>query len=393
MKSKIVVACLCALSFVACNGGKSRAEKTDGVEGIVLSPLTTDLLLLVGTYTSDGSSKGIYLYSFDAATGKSDSLSVAGTDNPSYLTLSPDEKFVYAVGENEESNSAAVAFALDKRSGVLRYLNASQTGSPGPCYIEIDEAGKSVLTANYTGGSISLFRVNEDGSLSAADAVIQFKGSGPDTVRQKAPHLHSVRYSPDGRFLFATDLGTDKIYRYNAIGSVFEGQPVISQSSLKEFSAPAGSGPRHFDFHPSGNYLYLLGEMSGDVVVYDYDGGELNEKQVIATDSVEGPRGSADIHVSPDGRFLYASNRLMADGIAIFSIDRENGTLTRIGYQLTGKHPRNFVITPNGKFLLAASRDENRIQVFAIDPETGLLSDTRQDIYVGRPVCLKFAAR
>ena len=117
MKSKIVVACLCALSFVACNGGKSRAEKTDGVEGTVLSPLTTDLLLLVGTYTSDGSSKGIYLYSFDAATGKSDSLSVAGTDNPSYLTLSPDEKFVYAVGENEESNSAAVAFALDKRWG------------------------------------------------------------------------------------------------------------------------------------------------------------------------------------------------------------------------------------------------------------------------------------
>ncbi|MPM98325.1 6-phosphogluconolactonase [bioreactor metagenome] len=192
--------------------------------------------------------------------------------------------------------------------------------------------------------------------------------------------------------MFATDLGTDKIYRYNAIGSVFEGQPALSQASLKEFSAPAGTGPRHFDFHPSGKYFYLLGELSGDVIVYDYDEGDLKEKQVIATDSVEGSRGSADIHISPDGKFLYASNRLKADGIAIFSINPDDGTLTKAGYQPTGRHPRNFVITPNGKWLLVASRDDNKIQVFIIDNETGLLTETGQDIHVSQPVCLKFAA-
>lgn len=191
--------------------------------------------------------------------------------------------------------------------------------------------------------------------------------------------------------MFATDLGTDKVYRYNAIGSVFEGQPVLSQASLKEFSTPAGAGPRHFDFHPNSKYFYVLGELSGDVIVYDYDEGDLKQKQIIATDSVEGSRGSADIHVSPNGKFLYASNRLKDDGVAIFSINPVDGTLTKVGYQPTRRHPRNFVISPNGKLLLVASRDDNIIQVFSIDNETGLLIDTNQDIFISKPVCLKFA--
>lgn len=200
-----------------------------------------------------------------------------------------------------------------------------------------------------------------------------------------------MRYAPDGKFLFAADLGTDKLYRFDVNDTPFEGQPSIRESSLREWSAPPETGPRHFDFHPDGSrFLYLLGELSGEVIVYDYNYGELKQKQVIAADTV-GARGSADIHVSPDGCFLYASNRLQADGIAIFSIDPDDGTLIKAGYQLMGKHPRNFVITPNGKFLLAAARDDNKVQVFRIDTETGLLTDIRQDIYLSKPVCLKFA--
>lgn len=392
MKREVIFALICAVLFVTCTNRKTKKEDMDTMNKVVASATPNDLFLLVGTYTSEEGSQGIYVYKFDTETGRSDSLSLAEAVNPSYLVVSPDEKFVYAVSENGDGKSTSVAFAFDKERGVLQFLNSSYTESPGPCFIETDKAGKSVLTANYVGGSISVFKVKDDGTLSSAEAVINFEGSGPDTTRQKSSHLHSIRFSPDTRFLFAADLGTDKIYRYSAIGSVFEGQPVLSRESLKEFPAPAGSGPRHFDFHPTGKYFYLLGELSGDVIVYDYDEGDLKEKQVIATDSVVGSRGSADIHVSPDGKFLYASNRLQADGIAIFSIDPDDGTLTKAGYQPTGRHPRNFVITPNGKFLLVASRDDNKIQVFIINNKTGSLTDTGQDIYVSKPVCLKFAA-
>jgi 6-phosphogluconolactonase (cycloisomerase 2 family) len=248
-----------------------------------------------------------------------------------------------------------------------------------------------VHTANYGGGSISTFQVRSDGSLTPATSVILFKGSGADSLRQGEPHLHCVRYSPDGQYLFAADLGSDRIYRFNVNDTPFEGQQALQQGSLKTFTTPAGTGPRHFDFHPDGGrYLYLLGELSGEVIVYDYHSGELVQKQIVPADSV-GARGSADIHVSPDGRFLYASNRLQADGIAIFSIDPDEGTLTKAGYQLTARHPRNFVITPNGKYLLVASRDDNQVQVFSIDGETGLLTDTHRIIKLSKPVCLKFA--
>lgn len=390
MKRKIIFALALTVLIGACTNKKTQKEDMETNDNTTLTP--SDMFLLVGTYTSDEGSKGIYLYKLNTETGKADTLSMTEVINPSYLVLSADERFVYSVGENGEGNSAAHAFAFDKKKGVLTLLNSSNTESSGPCYIEIDRAGKNVLTANYGGGSISSFHVKDDGTLSQANLVINFEGSGVDTIRQKKPHLHSVRFSPDERFLFATDLGTDKIYRYNAIGSVFEGQPVLSQASLKEFSTPAGAGPRHFDFHPGGRYFYVLGELSGDVIVYDYDQGDLIEKQVIATDSVGGSRGSADIHVSPDGKFLYASNRLTADGVAIFSINEEDGTLIKVGYQPTGKHPRNFVISPNGKLLLVAARDDNKIQVFTIDNETGLLTDTGQDIPVSKPVCLKFAS-
>lgn len=390
-KSIIYVLSLIVLLF-SCNGKKNRKETSDKDQQVAIQiPQTGEMYLLVGTYTSDEGSKGIYVYRFNTETGESEEVSVTEVANPSYLTLSPNEKFVYSVGENDEGDGAAYAFSFDKKTGRLVPINSQSTQSAGPCYITIDKKGKNVHTANYGGGSISSFQVKSDGGLSELVSLIRFKGSGPDTVRQKSPHVHCVRYSPDGKYLFATDLGTDKIYRMEAMEAVFEGQPAISESTLIAFVTPPGTGPRHFDFHPGEEYVYLLGELSGEVIVYDYNDGYLKIKQTIASDTV-GALGSADIHVSPDGRFLYTSNRLKADGIAIFSINPDDGKLKKVGYQLTARHPRNFAITPNGKFLLVASRDDNKIQVFAINSETGLLTDTSQDILLNKPVCLKFAS-
>lgn len=390
-KNIIYVLSLIVLLF-SCNGKKNRKETSDKDQQVAIQiPQTGEMYLLAGTYTSDEGSKGIYVYRFNTETGESEEVSVTEVANPSYLTLSPNEKFVYSVGENDEGDGAAYAFSFDKKTGRLVPINSQSTQSAGPCYITIDKKGKNVHTANYGGGSISSFQVKSDGGLSELVSLIRFKGSGPDTVRQKSPHVHCVRYSPDGKYLFATDLGTDKIYRMEAMDAVFEGQPAISESTLIAFVTPPGTGPRHFDFHPGEEYVYLLGELSGEVIVYDYNDGYLKIKQTIASDTV-GARGSADIHVSPDGRFLYTSNRLKADGIAIFSINPDDGKLKKVGYQLTARHPRNFAITPNGKFLLVASRDDNKIQVFAINSETGLLTDTSQDILLNKPVCLKFAS-
>lgn len=382
----IIVSVLMAV-LASCIGGRSdkadRENKDMKRDGIYL---------LVGTYTSPEGSKGIYLYHFDSDSGRSDSISMVEVDNPSFLTLSPDEKFIYAVSENDVPNSAVHAFSFDKQRGEMVLLNSQPINSDSPCYITVDDNGRNVHTANYGGGSVASFQVQGDGSLSPIVSMITFKGSGPDSVRQNSAHLHSVQFSPDGQYLFATDLGSDKLYRFDVNNTPFEGQPGLLENSLKEFQMPEGTGPRHFTFHPDGGkYLYLLGELSGKVLVFDYDFGELKQKQEIVADTV-GARGSADIHVSPDGRFLYASNRLEADGIAIFSINPKDGTLTKVGYQLTGKHPRNFAITPDGKFLLVASRDENKIQVYSIDSDTGLLTDTRQDIMLSKPVCLQFAS-
>lgn len=379
--------------LIACNGKTSNKMKndnnpTDSAKTVLAQG--GDMFMLVGTYTSPAASKGIYVYKFNTDSGRADSVSMAEVENSSFLTLSADEQHVYSVSENGEGNSMAYAFSFDKKTGTLQLINFQNTKGSSPCYIETDAKGKMVVTANYGGGSVSVFETEKNGGLSPIKWYFEYMGSGADTVRQKSSHVHSVRFTPDGKYLFATDLGTDKVYRYAATGTVFEGQPLLSADDMEEIVVPAGTGARHLDFHPNGKYMYLLGELSGQVLVYDYDNGALTQKQTIAADTV-GARGSADIHVSPDGRFVYASNRLQADGLAVFSVNQKDGTLTEVGYQLTGRHPRNFAITPNGKFLLVASRDDNKIQVFVIDSQTGLLTDTHQDILLSKPVCIKFA--
>lgn len=367
------------------------------------TPMEKELYLFVGTYAKE-SEPGIFLYRFNTEDGTAIRVSeIFGIGNPSYLALSKDEKFLYSVSESAASEAKVYAYAFDKKTGKLCLADQQKTESDGPCYIWVGSKQKLAVTANYTGGSISAFPLLPEGRIDEA-AVYVYEGGTPESARQKAPHLHCIYASPDEKFLYANDLGTDRIYKYE----LSPDEPIISDNSadvgssgtsdrlvLKEgvpsfFSLPAGEGPRHTTFHPNGRFAYLIGELSGRVAVLKYDDGNLTPIQYIEADSLHAA-GSADIHVTPDGRFLYASNRLKGDGLAIFSIDPESGRLTKIGYQSTGIHPRNFIITPNGKFLLCACRNSHVIQVFAIDQQSGLLTDIQKDIKVNQPVCLKFA--
>lgn len=343
------------------------------------------LYLLVGTYTL-GASEGIYLYKFDTLTGNSEYVTMVKAQNPSYLEVTKDGKYIYAVAESGDVSSAN-AISFDKATEKLELLNSEPTNGAGPCNIEIDPEGTFVLTTNYKGGSLSAFAIQKDHTLSPVRQVIQFEGKGTDASRQNQPHLHCVLSSPDGKYIFATDLGTDHIYRFQPARDGSE--DILNRRTMKTFKVPDGSGPRHITFHPSGKFLYLINELSGTVIGFRYNDGDISAFQTIEADTLRA-KGSADIGITPNGQYLYASNRLRGDGIAIFSIDPQSGTLTRAGYQPTGIHPRNFTITPNGKYLLSASRDSNLIEVFEIDYTTGLLRNIHKNITIDQPVCLKF---
>ena len=346
--------------------------------------------MLVGTYTS-GNSNGIYVFRFDEESGAAEYISEAHAVNPSYLAVSADERFVYSVGESGR-DAAVYAFSFDKKDGKLKLLNTQPVNSSGPCYISVDRAGRYVVTANYSGGTVSVLPLSADGLLQPVAKVFGFEGAGPVANRQEKPHLHCAVFSPDQQYLFAPDLGSDQLHKFTTSDTA----PFLTIGNPEAYKIEPGSGPRHLTFHPNGRFAYLTNELSGTVTVFRYMDGHLEPVQYIASDRSEGVgnKGSADIHVSPDGKFLYASNRANTNNIAIFSINDADGKLTLAGFQPTGKHPRNFVITPNGKFLLAASQNSNLIQVFEIDRKTGLLKEdsSKQITSIDRPVCLKFVS-
>jgi len=378
MIKKILYFLTIGILALSCTNKKASQQTAD--------EMNNELTMVVGTYTS-GESKGIYTFRFDQQTGEWKALSDAEITNPSYLTISEDNRFVYAVSEHGDGNEAVTAFRFEKEKGTLNKLNTVPAMGADPCYIITGD--QHVLTANYSGGSISVFPLAANGSLLPASDVIQFTGSGADKERQEKPHLHCVQYSPDGNFLFANDLGTDQIYAFE-VNKKANGDKYLKAAATPAFHVAPGTGPRHITFSPNGKQAYLLNELSGAVIAFDYSNGKLTEIQSVQADTV-GAKGSADIHISPDGKFLYASNRLQADGLAIFSINAEDGKLSKVGYQLSGIHPRNFIITPNGKYLLVASRDDNVIEIYQRDQESGLLTSIGKNIGVDKPVCLKFA--
>ena len=348
------------------------------VLGICFAQAQRQLTMLVGTYT-DGGSQGIYSYHFNQETGEAKLLDSLALRNPSFLTISHDGTLVYAVSETNDEKASLNTIRLNCSNGNMRLLNTVPTEGADPCYVATN--GKYALTANYSGGSMSVFKLSHQGTK--AELATRFLGAtgGPDQTRQDTPHVHCSYFTPDGKYALATDFSADRILSYQLTERGVIGNGVAAHVS-------ADSGPRHLVFSSNGRHAYLMSELSGKVTVFSYHEGKLKKLQEIVSDSV-GARGGADIHLSPDGKFLYSSNRLKADGIAIFTVDQQTGLLTRIGYQPTGAHPRQFNITPNGQFLLCCCHDSNCIQVFRRDMKTGMLTDTHQDIRVSKAVCVQ----
>jgi 6-phosphogluconolactonase len=355
-----------------------------------------EYLFYVGTYTEEGSkSKGIHAYRFDAGTGQITPLGrAAETTNPSFVALHPNGRFLYAVNEVQNyqgPNSGGVsAFSIDHSTGKLTFLNEVPSRGADPCYIMLDRTGKYVLVANYTGGSIAVFPVLEDGKLGEAVAFVQHTGHGTNPERQEKAHAHSIDLSPDNRFAMVDDLGLDELLVYkfdSATGSLTPNNPPFAKLD-------PGAGPRHFALSPSGKFAYVVAEMHSTVTAFSNDEktGTLHPLQTISTlpKDFTGQNDDAEIQMHPSGKFLYASNR-GSDTITEFAIDPGKGMLTPVAYTPTqGKIPRSFEIDPTGKFLFAANQKSDNIVVFRIDAKTGRLTPTGQVLDVGSPVCVKF---
>ena len=380
-----------------------------------------DYFMYVGTYTGfkyvhhsqpygrgESRSKGIYVSRFRAATGElSEPELAAEMINPSFLTISPNRRFLYAVSEDPVSlgppldhSSYVSAFAIDSATGKLRWLNTVPASGTSTCFISMDKSGNYVMMANFGSGSISVVRVNQDGSLGELTAFIQDVGHSVDPSIQTEPHPHSIVVSPDNRYAIVSDLGTDKvlIFRFDAeSGKLSPPDPPFA-------SVYPGGGPRHFTFDPGGRFGYQLSEMSGTVDVFAWDSSRgtltaVQRAQTVPHDFI-GSNHSAEIEIHRSGKFLYESNRRTKseterapDTIGVFSIDPQNGMLAPVEQSLTGGvMPRFFAIDPTGAYLLAANQLSNNVVVFKIDSATGRLSNNGTEIKVDTPVCLKFVA-
>ncbi len=332
------------------------------------------LKMLVGTYTNNGS-YGVYLYDFDSATAQGTVLDSVRAGNPSFIVPSADRRFAYAVSEFEDGSQGVYSFRLG--AGSIESLNFQKGTGGSPCNITV--AGGNILTSDYGSGTLSVFPILADGS--AGERSFQFnpgEESGKDISR-----IHCAAVSPDGKYVFITDLGADKIYRATLGGKV-----PADFCTAYSFDPKVHPGPRHLTFSPDGRFAYLISEKGDCISCFAYSDGTLTHIETQLAYDGQG-HGSADIHISPDGRFVYTSHRLKADGIALFERDPLSGKLTRKGYFPTGRHPRNFALTPDGKLLLCACRDDNRIEIYSVDRRTGELTNTGKAVCVPSPVCIQ----
>lgn len=345
--------------------------------------------LLAGTYTGS-TSKGIYVYEFDAATGELRFISSAKTSNPSYLAIGPSEEFVYAVNEDQPGHISSYRF--NKKTGELYFLNEVASVGDHPCYIAVHPSGKWVVAGNYRSGNFSVFNVKNDGALEATHQTIQHKGKSINAERQAGPHVHATVFSQDGQTLFVPDLGLDKVmlYRFNTLTGT------VSETTPFSMSVNPGNGPRHIELSKNQQFAYLAEEMGGSVSVWKHSNQSWKKVQQLSSHPAlfKGFKGSADIHLSPDGHFLYMSNRGDANNIAIFSVNQQTGLLSVIGFQPTlGNKPRNFTIDPTGTYLLVANQDSDTIVLFRINKKTGMLTPLPAQIRIPQPVCLKWISK
>jgi 6-phosphogluconolactonase len=345
-------------------------------------------------YIGCSSNDGIGLYQFDADTG---TLTAAGTagpaQSPGFLATSPDQKFLYATVNLKGNAGGIEGFAINAATGKLTEINRQASGGEGPTFVSVDPSGTNVLVANYGSATVSVLPVDRKGELSPASCVIQQSGSGLDPQRQQHAYAHSINCDPSGKFAVACDLGADKlfIYRFDKKAGL------LSVNTPATAIVPAGSGPRHLTFSRDGNFCYVINELNDTIIAYRFnaDQGTLTDIQTVTTlkDNVKGST-CAEVQIDPQGRFLYASNRLTTNYLTIFSIDPVTGTLMRVGYQdCFGKTPRNFRIDPSGHFLLVANQDSNSLTLFAIDQHSGQLTAVGRPFNtVHAPTCVKFVS-
>lgn len=345
--------------------------------------------------------KGIAVLEFDEATGDMTLLSEKpGVDNPHFLEVDEDKLRVYAVSEVWGWNEGVVtAYELDPVKGKLSYINNQPSLGSITCYASLDNTRNHLLVANYAWCEdpddsrpdqvVVSYPVRADGGLAAPVSSFAHPGSGPHS-RQERSHAHFIRVTPDNRFAVVADLGLDKLVVYRFDETTGE----ISPSGTEPFALPPGSGPRHFVFHPSGKFAYVVNELNSTVVALAFDSakGSFSQLQVLSALPADfgGESYSADLHASPDGRFLYSSNR-GHDSLSIYAVDERSGHLAALGHQPTmGQKPRNFGFDPSGKWIVVANQDGDSLVVLRVDAQTGLLSDTGKRISIGTPMCVLF---
>jgi 6-phosphogluconolactonase len=359
----------------ACQSETQKEETMENAED-------KEITFLVGTYIK-GEGQGIYVYKFNTRTGETRLVSVNNDVlDPSFLAVSPDKNYVYSTSKH---NGGSI-FAYSLSDSTLTFINSALSGGENPCYVSLDNTGKYVFAGNYANGSVAVLPVLENGGVGEPIQTIQHKGSGPYKGRQDGPHVHAVKISPDNKQLFVPDLGIDEVvvYRFDSnIGRLSPG---------KNVKVTPGTGPRHLIFHPNNKFVYLIHELTGHITGYRYADSPLAKIQEVSTlpEGYKGDNSSADIHISSDGKFLYASNRFH-DSIVVFSINQEDGKLSLVSHHSAmGAVPRSFAISPDDKFVLVANQESGNIVIFERDKASGKLSPTDREIKLDSPVNIRF---
>lgn len=348
------------------------------------------LFAYFGTYANQDK-EGIYITKLDTQTGTFTHIgSVTGINNPSYLALDASKHRLYAVSETrqyqEQAGGSVAAYAIDPQTGLLTFLNQQATYGSDPCYLSLDQTGSYLLVTNYSGGNVNLFPLGAQGEIEAMNSNIQYQGIGEHTERQDAPHPHMIHVDATNQFVLATDLGLDRILTYRLDTNE---QRLIPYG---ETAAQPGAGPRHFAFHPSQRFLYVINELDSTITActFEQEEGKPHPQQTYSTlpDNFHEENTCADIHIAPGGAFLYGSNR-GHDSIVVFAIHQQTGELTYVQHISTqGKTPRNFAIAPDGRFLFVANQNSDTVVTYAIHQETGELTLTDHRLAIPRPVCI-----
>lgn len=359
---------------------------------IITNLMAQKYLLGVGTYTTNSASKGIYLYEFDSKTGKFTFLNTTEAFNPSYLHFTDNGKFLYVANEDitdaEKGKGAVSAYKLDEKTHQLEFLNSQPSIGGGPCFVNTDKKDKNVIIANYGGGSLVTYKLAENGEILDQHQLVQHEGKGPN-VNQYHAHVHSAWFSPNQKNLYVVDLGIDKVFKYNFNPSA---EQPVSDGTPPFFKVPDGYGPRHLTFSPNGRQVYVLNELESKLIAFDYNNGDWKEIQTLSTTDIESPdhdKGSSAIKISNDGKFVYASNRGKTNTISIFKV-LSDGKLELVENVSVKLHPRDITLTPDGNWLLSASRDQDAVELFKVDKKTGKITKSSEEISIPKPICVVF---